>query len=363
MYESSIKILNILENHGYKSYIVGGYVRDKILGIESNDIDIITNAKPDELNKIFNKECSNNYGCIILPYNGYNFEITTFRKECYKDNDRRPYKIEYIYDLKEDLIRRDFTINSICIDKNENYVDLLNGINDINNKVISVIGDSDKKIYDDPLRILRAIRFASIYDFSLDDNLVSSIIKYKDRLEYISFDRIKEELNIIFRHNKANNAFKLIDDLKLDKVLKISHKNMIIDSDNYIGVWAQISYSDDYNFSKKEKNEISIIKSIIEKGYIDDYMLYKYDFNIIKTSALILKIKIDYKIRYSNLPIHDRKDIDINIYDIMKITSKENIDKIYVDLEKQILYNKLKNKKSYLINYIKSNYEESDYNE
>ena len=363
MYESAIKILNILENNGYKAYIVGGYVRDKILSIESDDIDIITNAKPYELNKIFNKKCSNNYGCIILPYNGYKFEITTFRKEYYKDNDRRPYKIEYINDLKEDLMRRDFTINSICIDRNEDYIDLLNGINDINNKVISVIGDSDKKIYDDPLRILRAIRFASIYDFSLDDNLVSLIIKYKDRLEYISFDRIKDELDIVFRHNKANNVFKLIDDLKLDKVLKISHKNMIIDPDNYIGVWAQISYSDDYNFSKKEKNEISIIKSIIEKGYIDDYMLYKYDFNIIKTSSLILNIDIDYKIRYSNLPIHDRKDIDINIYDIMKITSKENIDKIYVDLEKQILYNKLKNKKSYLIYYIKSNYEESDYNE
>lgn len=211
MYESAIKILNILENNGYKTYIVGGYVRDKILGIESNDIDIITNAKPDELNKIFNKECENNYGCIILPYDGYEFEITTFRKEYYKDNDRRPYKIEYINDLKEDLMRRDFTINSICIDKNEDYIDLLNGINDINNKVIRVIGDSDKKIYDDPLRILRAIRFASIYDFGLDDNLVSSIIKYKDRLEYISFDRIKDELNIIFRHNKATNAFKLID--------------------------------------------------------------------------------------------------------------------------------------------------------
>ena len=343
MYESAIKILNILENNGYKAYIVGGYVRDKILGIESNDIDIITNAKTDELNKIFNKKCSNNYGCIILPYNNYEFEITTFRKEYYKDNDRRPYKIEYIYDLKEDLMRRDFTINSICIDKNENYIDLLSGINDINNKVIRVIGDSDKKIYDDPLRILRAIRFASIYDFSLDDNLVSSIIKYKDRLKYISFDRIKNELNII-------------DGLKLGKVIKISHKNMIIDCDNYIGVWAQILYSDDYNFSKKEMNEISIIKSIIEKGYIDDYMLYKYDFNIIRASSLVLNLDIDYKTRYNNLPIHNRKDIDIDSYDIMKLTSKENIDKIYVDLEKQILYNKLKNEKSILIEYIMNNY-------
>jgi len=356
MYESAIKILNILENNGYKAYIVGGYVRDKILGIESNDIDIITNAKPDELNKIFNKKFSNNYGCIILPYNGYEFEITTFRKEFYKDNDRRPYKIEYINDLKEDLIRRDFTINSICIDKNEDYIDLLSGINDINNKVIRVISDSDKKIYDDPLRILRAIRFASIYDFDLDNNLISSITKYKDRLEYISFDRIKDELNIIFRHNRANNAFKLIDGLKLGKVLKISHKNMIIDCDNYIGVWAQVLYSDDYNFSKKEKNKINAIKSIIEKGYIDDYMLYKYDFNIIRTSSLILNIDIDYKTRYDNLQIHDRKNIDIDVYDIMKLTNKENIDKIYVDLEKQILYNKLKNEKSILIEYIMNNY-------
>ena len=85
-------------------------------------------------------------------------------------------------------------------------------------------------------------------------------------------------------------------------------------------------------------------------------MLYKYDFNIIRASSLVLNLDIDYRTRYNNLPIHNRKDIDIDSYDIMKLSSKENIDKIYVDLEKQILYNKLKNEKSILIEYIMNNY-------
>ena len=122
MYKNAIKILNILENNGYKAYIVGGYVRDKILNVKSNDIDIITNALPDEVCKIFNIEHTDNFGSIKLKYNNYIFEVTTFRKEYYKNNDRRPYKVEYIDDLKEDLMRRDFTINSICIDKNEDYI-------------------------------------------------------------------------------------------------------------------------------------------------------------------------------------------------------------------------------------------------
>lgn len=356
MFETAIKILNILEDNNYNAYIVGGFVRDKLLNINSSDIDIITNARPEEVSKIFNIDCNDKFGCIILKKDGFSFEITTFRKEQYNINSRKPYKIEYINDLKEDLLRRDFTINSICIDKNMKYIDLLNGLFDINSKNIRVIGNSDKKIYDDPLRILRAIRFSSIYDFSLDNDLILSIKKYKNRLNYVSFDRIKSEFNIIFKHNAGSKCFKLIDDLELNEILLIKHKNTLIDCDNYIGMWAQLSFSDNYNFSKEELNNINIIKHIINNGLIDNYTLYKYDINLIKIASKILGINKNFEVEYENLKIHNRKDINIRSYDIIKISNKVDINKIYIDLEKQILYNNLKNKKRDIISYIINKY-------
>lgn len=354
MYESAIQVLNILENNGYKAYIVGGFVRNKLLNINSDDIDITTNAKPYEISTIFNKKLKDNYGTIKLIYNNYEFEITTFRNEVYSNNKRTP-KIQYIDDLISDLKRRDFTINSICIDKDGKYIDLLNGVNDINSKIIKTIGNSDKKIYDDPLRIIRAIRFSLIYNLLICDDLKKSILKYKNRLKYISFDRIKSEIDIIFKHNKANEFFKLLNDFGLSEILEIKSIGSIIECNNYLGIWAQINYSDNYNFTKNEKKVINDIKKIINSKIIDNYTLYKFDISVILVSAKILNISEDFSSKYEKLKIHKRSDINIKYDDIFNIT-KFNINKIYIDLERQILYNKLKNEKSSILSYIKSNY-------
>ena len=212
------EILEMITNNGFKDYVVGGYVRDYLRKIKTNDIDICTNARVKDLMEIFKdyKVTPLEYGNILLETKDYLYEITTFRKDIDYINNRKPI-IEYVDTLEEDITRRDFTVNSICMDKDGKIIDLLNGKKDLNKKIIRTIGDPYFKIKQDSLRILRAIRFASIYNFSLDDNLVSSIIKYKDRLKYISFDRIKNELNIIFRHNKASNAFELIDDLSSER--------------------------------------------------------------------------------------------------------------------------------------------------
>lgn len=194
MYEKAIEILNILYKNKYEAYIVGGYVRDKLLNIENSDIDICTNATPDKLKNIFDIcEDNSEYGSLKIEYNGYLYEITTFRKEKYIGN-RFP-KVTYIKDLKEDLKRRDFTINTICIDKDENIVDLYNGEKDLKLNILKSIGNPYVKFDEDPIRILRAIRFKNALNLNYEDTLKEAIKEKNMLLKNISKKRIKKELN------------------------------------------------------------------------------------------------------------------------------------------------------------------------
>lgn len=171
-----------INNQGYISYIVGGYPRDLCIHRESIDIDICTNATPKDLKEIFKDSIlsQEQYGSVTLKYNNIHFEITTFRKEIkYKDN-RFPIKIKYINDLLEDLKRRDFTINTLCIDENGKYVDLLNAKEDIDKQIIRTVGNSDLKIKTDIFRSLRAIRFATILNFKLEEKLKKVLRNMED---------------------------------------------------------------------------------------------------------------------------------------------------------------------------------------
>lgn len=214
MYKEALSILNEISTLGYDAYIIGGYVRDYLLGNNNNDIDICTNATPDIIKNNFEVIKDNSkYGNLLIKYNNYEFEITTFRIELEYSN-RYP-KIIYTDLLIEDLKRRDFTINTICIDKNENIIDLLNGKRDLENKIIKCIGNPIKKIKEDPIRILRAIRFSSKYNFELEKNLENIIINYAYLLKNITKNQIKKEVE---KMNK--DAIILIKKYNIDKYMK-----------------------------------------------------------------------------------------------------------------------------------------------
>jgi tRNA nucleotidyltransferase (CCA-adding enzyme) len=205
MYEIALNLLNEISNNGYDAYIIGGYPRNMLLGKKNTDIDICTNAKPDIIKNLFKVIKDNSeFGSVKIEYKSFIFEITSFRVEL-EYRGRYP-KIEYTELLSEDLKRRDFTINTICIDKNGNIIDLIDARKDLNNKIIKCIGDSKTKLIEDPIRILRAIRFSSELDFELDKDLEYNIKIYGYLLETLSKNQIKKELDKM--NNKAINLLK-----------------------------------------------------------------------------------------------------------------------------------------------------------
>ena len=360
MYNKAIMVLKIFAKYGYEAYIVGGYPRDKILGIKTNDIDICTNAKPKEIMEIFDTDISDiKYGSVRIIYKGIKFDVTTYRKEIKYEDNRKPIKIKYINDLKKDLLRRDFTINTLCIDCNGNYIDLLDGKIDIEKHIIKTVGNPRYKLKEDVLRILRAIRFAASLNFDIDEKTKIYIKKYGYLLKNLSSFRKKEELDKIFSAKYKDKGIKLLIDLKLDCYLGINNLDKINICDDIIGIWSQIDYNSDYIFTKNEIDNIKKIREMLNIG-INKYTVYKYGLYVSSVVGSITNVSYkEINDIYNNLIIYSRKDIVINGNDIAKILDKEPnsyIKDIMDDIEMKIIFGDLDNKYDILKKYILDNY-------
>ncbi len=363
MLKQALRILSQIEENGHAAYIVGGFVRDYILGIKSTDVDIATSATPKEIMEIFKTSVlpKEEYGSITLYIKNDRFEITTFRKEITYLNNRKPIEIEYISSLLDDLNRRDFTINTLCMDKNGNILDLLGGKKDIERKIINTVGDSDYKFSQDSLRILRAIRFATNLNFTLSDEVKSAIIKNKSLLRKLSYNRKKQELDKIFSSSNSKYGVKLLLELGLDQDLEIYNLDRINLNNDIIGIWASLTVSNRYEheFTNSEKEIINYVKEILKTG-ITNYTLYKYGLYANQIVANMQNIdKSEVVGLYEDLPIKMRKEIDLNssdLKDILNIEPGPIYKTIYNDIEIKILNNEIKNEKGNIIKYIVDNY-------
>lgn len=360
MLKNNLELLNKIEDNGFKAYIVGGYVRDYIMKYESLDVDICTDALPKDLIKIFPNAIlpSSKYGNVLVIYKGIRYEITTFRKEIKYEN-RKPIEIEYTSSLEIDLERRDFTINSMCMDKNGDIIDLFDGKKDISKKVIRSLGDASIKFYEDPLRILRAIRFATIFNFKLDKGVVKGIMENAKYLKNISYDRKKSELNKIFASNNIKYGIKLINYFSLSEYLDINIDKIKFTKD-ILGIWAQLNVIDVYPFTKNEKELINNIVYLVENKTIGRYEIYKYGLYCTSIAAEILGINKNIIVRLERkIPIKSKKNIKISSKEILKLVNKdpgEWLSKLYDDLEEKIVVGKLVNDNDKIKDYIIKNY-------
>jgi tRNA nucleotidyltransferase (CCA-adding enzyme) len=191
-------VINILAAEGFKTYAVGGSVRDSIMGKVPLDWDIATQAKPAEIARAFRKhkviETGIKHGTLTVVLDNLSMEITTFRVDGEYTDNRRPDSVEFTPDLLLDLSRRDFTINALAYSPQEGIIDGFGGADDIKNKVIRCVGNPDMRFGEDALRILRALRFASVLDFEIDEATGESILANRRLLKNIAAERIQSEL-------------------------------------------------------------------------------------------------------------------------------------------------------------------------
>lgn len=352
-------ILKKIENEGYEAYIIGGYVRDTLLHKISYDVDICTNALPKDLQSIFLTHIhSNNYGGINLLCQKYNIDITTYRKDAnYKDG-RHPSEVIYINNLFEDIKRRDFTVNALCMDKNENIIDLLESKKDLDQKIIKSIGEPNQKFQEDNLRMLRAIRFATVLDFSIEANTYQAIKDNYLLVNNISKKRIKEELSKILASPNYEKGLTLLKETKIADVLELNYDIINYTSD-LMGMWAQISCPK-VEFSKTEKDTIDKIHKVLITKKIDNYNLFTYGLYICTVAADIMNIDIkQINKNYKKLPIKSINEIDINGQEIMELLNlqpSKEISEIISKLKIKILNNELKNNKKEIKNYLLKEY-------
>ncbi|MEG1583033.1 MAG: CCA tRNA nucleotidyltransferase [Cetobacterium sp.] len=326
------KILQILNSNG-KGYVVGGYIRDTLLGLKPKDCDFCTDIDYENLKKIFKdyspKEIGKAFGIIQIHYRGNSYEIAKLRKDIEFTEERNITGIEFINSIEEDLQRRDFTVNAIAFDGKKLIFSSEIGKYDIDKRILRFVGEANKRIEEDPLRILRAIRIASEKGLKILDESKKAIFEQRETIKRVSVERIQDELFKILKGENSAEAIELL---------------------NSLGILEQILPNVSKNVEKEKK--IEYLK-FLDKNFKNEDIILKLVVLFLNNQEDIGKLKLDGK-RKKIL-----KDILINFDRIEVLKTDYDIKKILQTLGKETLLRLLQIKSySYDIGFLKNKIEE-----
>ena len=367
-FNTAINVLEKFNEAGYEAYFVGGCVRDYLLNDEFSDIDITTNALPEEVKQIFRKSIDTGiqHGTVTILVDEDSFEVTTFRTEDDYIDHRTPEKVEFVSDLKEDLDRRDFTINAMALDSNGKLYDYHCGERDLRNKVIKTVNNPNERFFEDALRMLRAFRFSSKLGFEIEENTLKAIKNNAELIKFVSIERIVNEFRKLLTGRGNKRSLELLLDSKLNNYIPfLDEISKIIDFSNYTFCQSLyiLSKINDISFEKlkelklsnKEIKQVKIYEKINEDFSSNvplEIILYNYDVNDVTFIASYSNYCDKEDIEKIKLPIKSFNDIAITSMEIISIIDKPAgpwIKEIIKKLEEDIiLYNTDNTKKDIL---------------
>lgn len=219
VFTAALPVLKQINEAGYEAYFVGGSVRDLLLNRHIHDVDIATSAYPMEIKQIFKKTIDTGikHGTVTVLYEGESYEITTFRTESGYQDFRRPDHVTFVQNLSEDLKRRDFTINALAMDVAGNVIDHFDGLGDLDKHLIRAVGKAENRFHEDALRMMRAVRFMSQLQFTLEPETEQAISDNHELLSKISVERIRDEFVKMGIDPGSQKAFQIFLDTGLSE--------------------------------------------------------------------------------------------------------------------------------------------------
>lgn len=378
--KAGIEVLKLIHMNGYEAFFVGGFVRDNLLGLESNDIDIATNALPSQISNIFKVTNSGiKYNCVTIKYDEYSFETTTYRLEkAYHDNRHPVYETANL--LVDDLKRRDFTINAMAMDVDLNVIDLFGGQEDLKNRLIRTVLNPQRRFTEDALRMLRAAYFAAKLDFEIDKDTLNAMRQCSNLVQSLTIDRICWELEKLFKSKHSLKGVNYLVQTNIAPYLKEFKTGIyFVNEQNLTDLtWEEFLMICFYdcvdklndvhfksNISSKIKTAIELAKSNVKNNF-SKLDLYENGLESIllasKVNALLkgsLNKSDEFITSYHNLSIKSLGDLAVRGQDIIStvvIRDNKQIGIILDDVLKMVINNKLPNDKENILKYIKKHY-------
>ncbi|MFN2745617.1 CCA tRNA nucleotidyltransferase [Bacillus sp. z60-18] len=389
LFRKALPLLHELEKHGWQAYFVGGAVRDTHMNRSVGDVDIATDAPPEEIENIFPKtiDVGKEHGTIIVLMDGESYEVTTFRAELEYEDFRRPSGVKFIKSLKEDLKRRDLTINAMAMDAEGRLIDYFGGLHDIKEKLIQTVGDPAERFHEDALRMLRALRFMSQLEFRLSPNTKQAIFENSGLLAHISTERKTAEFEKLLKGKAAGQALKAAAETGLFRELPgLDGKKEDIQAagrfpffklERRADIWAafvilmSIDPADAHGFLKEWKLPGKVIKQAVQTAARigqkwDVASMYEAGEETL-ISALTIQMlnecrEVDQRrlaeVRqaYEALPIKSLKDLAVTGGDLVNFRKKAPGKWVSEDLkriEQAVLHGKLANRKKAIEEWLK----------
>ena len=348
---AAYKIIDELERSGFEAFVVGGAVRDFVRNAPANDVDITTNATPIEVKEIFTHtiDVGIEHGTVLVVLDEP-IEVTTYRSETTYSDFRRPDGVRFVHNLKEDLQRRDFTINAMALTKEDELVDYFEGRQAIEDEVIQAVGNPSLRFSEDALRMLRAVRFSAQLNFTLELETFNAIRSLHALIKYVSIERVKVELEKIWLSDFPFKGMQLFVDSGLSSNFLGDWENRLQTWDNFSSFnvkangwafFALLQSSDDVNLllnhykcSNEEKRHVkNVIEAVsrLKKGtwttdelflFSEDVITVAYHYGSFTLSNEIITSLEELLLRKRMLPIASKKDIVVNGNDFIEWANK-----------------------------------------